>query len=186
MRDTKQEVLYFWFEETQPSQWFQRNDEFDKIVRERFDMTYAMARDGLCDDWAVDAHGALALCIVLDQFPRNMFRRTASSYATDEKALLIAKAALHKGFDQVLDPLKRRFLYLPFEHSENMADQDRSVQLFESMKDDDPVGYEYALAHREVIRKFGRFPMRNKALGRESTKEELAYIENNQKTGRDF
>jgi uncharacterized protein (DUF924 family) len=176
MRDTKQEVLRFWFEETAPAQWFQKNDVFDAEVRERFLVTYDMAAKDLCAEWSRDAQGVLALCIVLDQFPRNMFRGTPKAYATDEKALLISKAAINKGFDQLMTPVKRRFVYLPFEHSENLNDQKRSVQLFESMKDSDPLGYEYALKHYEVIEKFGRFPHRNAVLGRESTDEELQYL----------
>ena len=176
MRDTKQEILHFWFVETDPSLWFQKNEEFDTRIRERFKVTYDMAKDGLCNAWADDAEGALALCIVLDQFPRNMFRGTADMFATDEKALLCSKQAIHRGFDQVLTPEKRRFMYLPFEHSENMRDQNRAVELFEAMKDVDPLGYQYALRHKEVIEKFGRFPHRNKALGRENTPEEEEYL----------
>ncbi len=176
MRDTKQEVLKFWFEETAPAQWFQKNDTFDDEVRERFHVTYDMAAKDLCAEWARDADGVLSLCLVLDQFPRNMFRGTPKSYATDEKALLIAKAAISRGLDQILSPLKRRFVYLPFEHSENLNDQKRSVKLFESMKEADPLGYEYALKHYEVIEKFGRFPHRNAVLGRDSTAEELKYL----------
>jgi uncharacterized protein (DUF924 family) len=176
MRDTKQEVLKFWFEETAPAQWFQKNDTFDDEVRERFHVTYDMAAKDLCAEWARDADGVLALCLVLDQFPRNMFRGSPKSYSTDEKALLIAKAAVNRGLDQILSPVKRRFVYLPFEHSENLNDQKRSVKLFESMKEADPLGYEYALKHYEVIEKFGRFPHRNVILGRESTSEELKYL----------
>lgn len=176
MRDTKQEIIHFWFEETEPQLWFQKNDDFDAMIRERFEVTYEMARDGLCNPWSDDAEGALALCIVLDQFPRNMFRGTAAAFATDEQALLVAKRAISKGFDQVLTPMKRRFLYLPFEHSENLTDQKRSVELFEAMKEDDPLGYEYAVRHLEVIEQFGRFPHRNRALGRENTPEEEVYL----------
>lgn len=176
MRDTKREVLAFWFEETAPAQWFQRNTAFDREIRERFLMTYDMAADGLCRDWSREPDGALALCIVLDQFPRNMFRNDARAFATDADALCVAREALHKGFDLILSPVKRRFLYLPFEHSEDRADQERSVQLFGAMKADDPVAYEYALRHREVIERFGRFPHRNAVLGRESTPEEEEYL----------
>ncbi len=176
MRDTKQEVLRFWFEESQPQQWFQTNESFDREIRERFFTTYEMATDDLCRAWARDAEGSLALCIVLDQFPRNMFRNSPMAYASDHKALLVAKEAIHKGFDQILTPVKRRFLYLPFEHSEELQDQVRSVKLFESMKKDDPIGYEYALRHKEIIERFGRFPHRNVDLGRTSTPEELTYL----------
>lgn len=176
MRDTKLEVLKFWFEETIPAQWFQKNDAFDTEVRERFLVTYDMAAKDLCTDWGRDADGSLALCIVLDQFPRNMFRGTPKAFETDAKALLVARAAIQKGFDLLHSPIKRRFLYLPFEHSEVLADQKRSVDLFKGMKDTDPLGYEYALKHYEVIEKFGRFPHRNTILGRESTEEELKYL----------
>ncbi len=176
MRDTKQEVLNFWFEETKPQQWFQKSEAFDKHIKDRFETAYKMATEDLCTDWAKDAHGALALIIVLDQFPRNMFRDTPLAFATDHKALLIAKEAVHKGFDQILEPMKRRFIYLPFEHSENIEDQRQSVDFFKSMKEEDPVGYDYAVKHMEVIEKFGRFPHRNKILGRRSTQEEIEFL----------
>ncbi len=176
MRDTKNEVLRFWFEETKPAQWFQKNTAFDADIAERFMLTYDMAKKDLCASWAKDADGALALCIVLDQFPRNMFRDTAKSFESDAKILLIAKDAVNKGFDQILSPLKRRFIYMPFMHSEDVFEQKRSVKLFASMKDDDPLSYDYALKHLEVIEKFGRFPHRNKILGRQSSDEELKYL----------
>lgn len=176
MRDSRQDILHFWFEETDPVQWFQVSEAFDDLVRERFKVIYDMARDGLCDSWQQDAAGALALCIVLDQFPRNMFRGTPQAFATDAQALKIARTAIDKGFDQLMPPEKRRFMYLPYEHSENMDDQKKSVALFEAMKEKDPVGYDYALRHLEVIEKFGRFPHRNAILGRENTPEEDEYL----------
>src|SRR5690606_35231277 len=115
-------------------------------------------------------------CVVLDQFPRNMFRGSAKSFATDGKALLIAKQTVSKGFDLLVPPEKRRFIYLPYEHSEAMNDQKKSVELFARLKAEDPIGYEYALRHHEVIEKFGRFPHRNAVLGRESTPEEEEYL----------
>jgi uncharacterized protein (DUF924 family) len=177
MRDTKQDILHFWFEETQPAQWFQKNDDFDRIIRDRFLVTVNMARDGLCDHWWDHAEGALALCIALDQFPRNIFRDSEQAFASDEKALSVAKRALLRGFDEMLNPLRRRFLYLPFEHSENLEDQKRSVALFATMQGDDPIGYEYALRHLDVIERFGRFPHRNVVLGRASTPEEILYLQ---------
>ncbi len=176
MRDTKQEILKFWFEETAPQQWFQKNESFDTEITERFHITYDMARKDLCADWTRDADGVLALCLVLDQFPRNMFRGSPKSYESDSKIVLIVKEALHKGFDQVLTPVKRRFIYMPFMHSEDLNEQKRSVSLFEAMKDDDPLSYEYALKHMDVIEKFGRFPHRNDVLGRESSEEEMDYL----------
>jgi uncharacterized protein (DUF924 family) len=176
MRDTKEEILSFWFEETRPSQWFQKNEEFDGQIRDRFHVSYKMARDGLCDSWNIDAQGCLALCILLDQFPRNMFRDSKQAFETDGKALLVAKHAIAKGYDQLLPPVKRRFIYLPFEHSESLNDQKRCVELFESIKDEDPLGYDYAVKHLEVIERFGRFPHRNKVLGRKNTPEEQEYL----------
>lgn len=176
MRDTKQEILHFWFDETRPAQWFQKSDEFDALIRERFMVTYDMARDGLCDGWNRDAKGCLALCVLLDQFPRNMFRGAPSAFATDVKALLIAKHAVAQGFDQILPVIERRFIYLPYEHSEDLADQKKSVALFEKIQKEDPLGYDYALRHYEVIEKFGRFPHRNAVLGRASTPAEQEYL----------
>jgi uncharacterized protein (DUF924 family) len=176
MRDTKQEILHFWFVEAQPAQWFQINPDFDQMIRDRFLATCEMASDGVCDRWAEDAEGALALCIVLDQFPRNLFRGDARAFATDDKARRVASLAIRNGFDQVLAPLRRRFLYLPFEHSEDPEHQARSVSLFASMREDDPMGYEYALRHQDIITRFGRFPHRNSVLGRESTEDEMAYL----------
>lgn len=178
MHNSKHDILDFWFNETLPQQWFQVSEEFDALIRERYGILYHNAASGMIDDWQTDSDGALALCIILDQFPRNMFRGRPEAFATDKKALLVAKQAIHKGFDIILTPLKRRFIYLPFEHSENLNDQRRSVQLFETMKNDDPVGYEHALKHLQVIERFGRFPGRNAALSRSSTEEELEYLKN--------
>lgn len=176
MRDTKQEIIRFWFEETRPEQWFQVTESFDNLIRERFAATCDMAGEGLCDSWSADAEGCLALVIVLDQFPRHIFRDRPEAFATDRKALLIAKHAISKSFDQLLDPVKRGFLYLPFQHSEDLHEQNRSVELYGAMKEENRTGYEYAVRHQEVIEKFGRFPHRNYILGRESTPEEEEYL----------
>jgi uncharacterized protein (DUF924 family) len=176
MRDIKAEVLDFWFVETQPQQWFQKNELFDTLIRERFLMTYNMAKQGICDNWAQDPSGAVALTVVLDQFPRNMFRNSPQAFETDEKALLNAKAVLAKGFDKLVPLAQRRFLYTPFMHSENLSDQTNSLRLFEAMKADDPMSYDYAVRHYDIIKKYGRFPHRNKILGRDNTEEEDAYL----------
>lgn len=176
MKDFQKDILDFWFVETKAPQWFQVNDDFDQAVIERFSEPYDMGARGEFDDWQNNADGALALCILLDQMPRNMFRGTPKAFATDKRALVIAKYALSKGLDQVLSQQKRRFVYLPFEHSENINDQKRCVELFEKMKDDDPLGYDYALRHLRVIEKFNRFPHRNKILGRDNTPEEEEYL----------
>lgn len=176
MKDTKGEILSFWFGEVTPAQWFQSNPDFDAEVRRRFARDHRMALDGIYDGWMEDVDGALALTILFDQFPRNMYRGQAAAYGTDPQARDVASHALDKRFDVLVPPLKRRFFYLPFEHSEDMADQDRSVALFAAMKDADPVAYDYALRHREVISRFGRFPHRNLAMGRTSSADELTYL----------
>jgi len=179
MRDTKTEILHFWFTETEPQQWFQVSSAFDSQVRERFMVVYNMAREGLCDGWKTEPEGCLALCLVFDQFPHHIFRGKREAFDMADKSLSVAKYAVAKGFDQALPPLKRRFVYLPYEHSERLTDQDECVALFRAMKDDDPQGYEYALRHRDVIEKFGRFPHQNELLGRESTPVEEVFLADN-------
>ncbi len=176
MRDIKQEILHFWFDETPPALWFQKNDDFDNQIRDRFSSAYKLATEGLCDSWRDTAEGCLALCIVLDQFPRNMFRGLPAAFATDAKALGIAKFAVARGFDQTLSVTRRRFLYLPFEHSEELSDQEHALTLFKSTQEDDPLGYDYAVRHHEVISRYGRFPHRNAILGRKNTPEEDEYL----------
>jgi uncharacterized protein (DUF924 family) len=176
MRDLQKDILDFWFIETAPSQYFQTSEDFDHLIHQRFGHSYEWAKDGLYDSWMRTEDGCLTLCILLDQFPRNMFRGKAQAYDTDLKARFVAHHALKRGYDQLFIPLKRRFLYLPFEHSEVMDDQKLSVSLFESMKEDDPTGYDYALRHYKVIETFGRFPHRNVILGRQSTADEEQYL----------
>lgn len=176
MKDWQADILQFWFLDTAPSTWFHVNADFDASVRTRFHKAYDMGRQGLFDAWQNNADGALALIVLLDQFPRNMFRGTPAAFATDAQALVIARQAVKAGLDQVHPPIRRRFMYLPFEHSENLMDQDQSVTLFEKMQFDDPLGYEYALRHRHVIKTFGRFPHRNAILGRHSTPAEIAFL----------
>ncbi|MCF8496061.1 MAG: DUF924 domain-containing protein [Alphaproteobacteria bacterium] len=176
MRDTRHEILHFWFIETDPILWFQNSPAFDGRVREQFSVIYDMAKDGLCNPWKNDADGALALCLVLDQFPRRIYRGAAAAYATDEAALLVAKEAVHRGFDQILPHEQRFFLYLPFEHSENMADQKRNLELFKSMEAANPLAYRTAQRHFRTFERFGRFPERNEALGRPSTEEEKRWL----------
>lgn len=177
MKDSVQEILSFWFAETAPVQWFQTNDVFDSMVRDRFLPLYDIALKGLCDSWAKEVDGALALVLLFDQFPRNMFRGKPESFATDARALSVAEQAIERGFDVILPPVRRRFMYLPFEHSENIAHQNRSVQLFLSMKDQDPLGHEYAIRHQKIIEKYGRFPHRNEILGRANTGSETEFLE---------
>ena len=176
MKDFQKDVLNFWFDETKPSQWFEVNPAFDGKILERFLEPYTIAASGGLLDWTQSADGVLAYCILLDQMPRNMFRGTPKAFATDAQALKAAKQAVSKGLDKNIEVQKRRFVYLPFEHSEDINDQHRSVALFDAMKEDDATGYEYAVKHLEVIDQYGRFPHRNKILGRMNTPEEEKYL----------
>ena len=182
-----QDILDFWFEEVDRSLWFHMKDgSFDVLVKDRYLERYEQARDGTFDHWASEPEGVLALCLLLDQFPRNIFRGKAEAFATDAKILEIVKEAIDKGFDQELEPIKRRFLYLPFEHSEELENQKRSVELFASMKEIDPEGYDYALRHFDIIERFGHFPQRNVALGRDMSNEEQEYLEELAQAGRNY
>lgn len=167
-------VTRFW-REAGYEKWFNGGDAFDAQCREQFaDMHHAAARREL-EHWIESAEGALALLILLDQIPRNIYRGSGHAFATDPLARHYAQCALEAGFDQQLEPAMRAFVYLPFEHSEEMPDQDQSVQLFERLGE--PVTLEYAVAHRDVISRFGRFPHRNRALGRQNTPQEQAYLD---------
>ena len=167
------EVVTFW-REAGPDRWFARDDAFDARFRERFlDAHFAAARREL-EHWMDGAGGALALVLLLDQFPRNCFRRSGHAYATDPLARHYAERAVEAGLDARVDPALRVFMYLPFEHSEDSADQARSIELMRLVD----AGYmQYAVAHRDVIARFGRFPHRNRELGRESTPEEQAWLD---------
>jgi uncharacterized protein (DUF924 family) len=175
-------VLEFWFgppgmPDALQERWFKRDPAFDAAIRGRFGGAVEWALGPLRVE-AADPRGALALVILLDQFPRNLFRGTARAFAGDARARRIASRAIAAGWDQALAPVERMFLYLPFEHSEAATDQERSVTLFTALPaaswHAECLGY--AEAHRDVIRRFGRFPHRNQALGRASTEEELAYL----------
>ncbi|WP_333794023.1 DUF924 family protein [Hyphomicrobium sp.] len=166
-------VIAFW-REAGPERWFVKDDIFDKRFRSHCSALYEKAARGELDSWLADPEGALALILLLDQFPRNCFRGTPRMFATDAAALAAASAAVAAGHDRAIDPSLRLFLYLPFEHSESLADQDRSVALIT------PLGEEllaYAEDHRAIIRRFGRFPHRNAILGRETTPEEQRFLD---------
>jgi uncharacterized protein (DUF924 family) len=168
------DVLDFWFAGDATrfrSAWFEKDPTFDATCA-RFADALRAARNGAFDRWADTARGALALIILLDS--RNLFRGSPESFAADRQARALARAAVTRGFDQSLHPVERCFIYLPFQHSEDLADQDEAVRLTESLRlalGDETV--EYAYRHRDMIRRFGRFPHRNAVLGRESTPEEL-------------
>ncbi len=160
--------------------WFEKNDDFDAAIRENFMADYQAAEAGQLDPMQRTARGALALVILLDQFPRNMFRGDPRAFATDAQAREVAGAAIACGFDKALTPVERRFFYLPFEHGENLADQARCAQYMREHLPPDAerdASIEYARHHRVIIERFGRFPHRNAALGRTSTPEEIAFLD---------
>jgi uncharacterized protein (DUF924 family) len=172
------DVVAFWLE-AGPRKWFAKDDAFDNSIRQRFEALHRRASTGALADWAETAEGALALLILLDQFPRNLYRSSAHAFATDPLAYAIARRAIERGFDQKSAPELRPFFYLPFEHSERIEDQDRSVELCAALKDavGDKSTYDWAVIHRDIIRRFGRFPHRNGALGRVTTPEEQAFLD---------
>lgn len=171
---TAAEVLDFWFSPEMEPNWFAKSDETDARIREQFADTHRAAHRGDLDDWADTPDGALALVIVLDQFPRNIFRGSGRAFDSDERALRHARAAVDAGFDQQIDARRRVFLYLPFEHSEDLSDQARSVELFEALGNADYL--DYAVRHREIIERFGRFPHRNAVLDRPDTPDEAEFL----------
>lgn len=168
------DVLDFWWQ-AGPSKWFAKDDKFDKRCEETFLPLIKAAKTGDLDHWMQSADGALALLILLDQLSRNVFRGSPEAFAADAKAVAIAEEALNRGYDRAYPKEARGFFYLPFEHSENMTHQERAVDLSKATGDKEL--YHYALIHMDVIRRFGRFPHRNKVLGRQSTPEEIAFLE---------
>ena len=169
------EVLRFWLEETAPERWFQKDTAFDEHVRARFCKTHATVAS-LCHEVCLtDPYTALAAVIVLDQFSRNMFRGTPRAFASDANALRLAEAAIARGFDARVPNQARLFFYLPFEHAEDAVAQTRCVALMATLSD--PERLKWAAAHQRIIERFGRFPHRNAVLGRHSTAQELAFLE---------
>jgi uncharacterized protein (DUF924 family) len=179
-----QEIRDFWFGSgaiygTSRKQWFQKDPAFDDEVRARFIDVYERAAEGHLEDWHGHAHDCLALIIVLDQFPRNMFRGSGRAFAADHLARRATEHALALGFDRLLRPVERMFIYLPLEHSELLADQERCVALMQTLA---PFAetrelHVWAEKHRRIIERFGRFPHRNAALGRASTADEIAFLQ---------
>ena len=177
MAVTINDVLKFWFEESEHKHWFAKDPAFDQTIRERFGEAVELAGQGELDIWLDSAEGCLALCILLDQFTRNIFRDTPKAFAFDEKARVVARHAFNKGFDMdaSITPDKRRFLYLPYEHHEDIDDQNLCVKLAKERVGLD--GFlDFALRHQIIIERFGRFPHRNAILGRESTEEEIEFL----------
>jgi uncharacterized protein (DUF924 family) len=169
-----EEIFLFW-KDAGPDKWFSSDLAFDAEVRARFIETYEAGMRGELDGWERSTYGTFALVILLDQFPRNMFRGTPQAFATDEKAKQIAERAIAAGRDQAVDPEVHTFFYLPYMHSELLADQERCVALM--AKSGKQENIKYAEIHRDAIARFGRFPHRNEILGRKSTPEEIAYLQ---------
>ncbi|CAN7504433.1 DUF924 domain-containing protein [Variovorax sp. LjRoot84] len=170
---TAHDVATFWTE-AGPKRWFAKDEAFDAEFKSRFEAAHHAAAIGALDAWAADAEGALALMVLLDQFPRNAWRNSAHMFATDGKARAIAGTAIEAGLDRQVEAALRPFFYLPFMHSESLQDQERSVELNAAL---DANTQRYAVLHRDIIARFGHFPHRNKALGRETTPEEQAFLD---------
>ena len=167
-----QAVLEFWFRgEEERKEWFTKSDAFDEEIRARFLPLHEEAARGELARWKDSPRDCLALIVVLDQFPRNMFRGSPRAFSTDALALEAAKHAVAVGFDKTLNAAERSFVYLPFEHSESLADQETALKLFEGH-----ANYEWAHKHWEIVRRFGRFPHRNAVLGRQSTPAEIEFL----------
>ena len=183
------EILRFWFGDPEDPKgeygqqrkvWFKKDPAFDDAIRRQFLGDVERALSGELDGWRQQPRSCLALVLLLDQFPRNLFRGEAKSFAGDRAALATAYFALDRGYDQQVLPVERMFFYLPLEHSENLADQERSVELTRSLHAADPnfeSTLDYALRHRDVIQRFGRFPHRNESLGRKTTLKEAAFLQ---------
>jgi len=186
-------ILDFWFgtagddavvAKDQAALWWSKNETHDDEIRRRFEDDVRAAAHGELDPWAATARGRLALIILLDQFPRNIYRETAQAFAYDERALVLTLEGLERGTDRELRPIERVFFYLPLEHSESLAHQERSVECFGALLASVPAEREntfkeymdFAIRHRDIIARFGRFPHRNEILERASTAEELAFL----------
>ena len=173
------DVLDFWLKETPSEKWFATDPALDAQIRARFEETWRLGCAGKLEDWENEPNGALALIVLFDQFPRNMFRGTAEAFASDSLAREIAKRAIADKRDLEVPASFRSFFYLPLTHSENIADQDACVQLTKERLGEDHFTYPYTLLHKAAVERFGRFPARNKALGRTNTAEEQEFLNHN-------
>ena len=194
MEQVKDELLNFWFgddtddavvAECKAELWWGHRAETDELLQARFGAAASAAAADVLDHWTGSPRGRLALILLLDQLPRAIHRATPAAFAQDAKARAVAEQGLESGADRLLRPIERLFFYLPFEHSEDLADQDRSVELYRELVTSVPTAHreafagfiDYAVRHRDVIKQFGRFPHRNLILGRESTPEERTFLE---------
>ena len=168
------DIVEFWYSDRVKKQWFSATQQLDKEILDNYQSLWVEASSGNLDHWLNSPKGCLALAIILDQFPLNMFRGKPEGFKTEQQAVSVAKLAVEKGLDQKLGKEKRAFLYMPLMHSENLADQDLSVKLFR--KSGLANNAKFAEHHREIVRRFGRFPHRNRILGRTSTQTEEEYL----------
>ena len=175
------EILDFWFGPpplAERAEWFRKDERFDDAIRTRFGEAVGIALAGGFGEWCATPRGALARILLLDQFTRNIFRDTPQAFAGDERALATAQDAVARGFDRAMEPLERWFCYLPYEHSEDLAVQERSLELFAALAEDtgNRAPFEWAEKHAVIVRRFGRYPHRNSILGRPSTPEEIEFL----------
>lgn len=169
---TPEDIVRFW-RDAGPQRWFKKDAAFDAEFKARFEAAHHAAATGALDGWTASAEGALALLVLLDQLPRNAWRGSGHMFATDGKALAVARGAIEAGFDQQVDATLRAFVYMPFMHSESLADQERCVALCADLPDN----LRFAILHRDIVQRFGRFPHRNVALGRTTTPEEQRFLD---------
>lgn len=176
MNAEPRDIISFWRDEVGPERWFKSEAALDAEIAKRFRGRWQEARDGKLQAWEASVEGALALLLLLDQFPRNIFRAKPEAFSTDAAARGVAERALKRGYDLMMPASLRAFFYLPFMHSETMDDQNRSVSLIAGRLGTAAMNYPFALAHRDEIARFGRFPHRNAALGRRSTAAERDFL----------
>ena len=169
-----EEVLFFWFEQNGPEQWWTRDEKFDEVIRSRFGALHDRAAQGELYAWRDTTEGRLAEIVVLDQFSRNLYRDDPRAFAADGMALALAQEAVRIGADQAVPPARRPFFYMPYQHSESVRIHEIAVRLFESL--DDPESLDFERRHKAIIDRFGRYPHRNRVLGRASTEEEIAFL----------
>jgi len=178
LSESPQSIVEFWFSDAVRPMWFNSTTEFDNQLRDRFETVWQHAAAGKLDNWVETPEGALALVIILDQFPLNIYRGDAMCFATEAKSREIAALAIESNLDADLTDDQKAFLYMPLMHSESMTDQDKAVALYEAA--DLAGNLKFAQHHRDIVRRFGRFPHRNKILGRQSTEAELVYLDSDE------
>ncbi|MFW2374131.1 MAG: DUF924 family protein [Gammaproteobacteria bacterium] len=168
------EIIDYWYSDNMSRHWFNSTDVIDEQIRNRYEVLWQSARDGRLNHWMESAQGCLALIIILDQLPLNMFRGQAESFSTEQQAIIVARYAIDKGFDKSIPKQQLAFLYMPLMHSENIQDQNLSVSCFETAGLDENA--KFARHHRDIVIRFGRFPHRNAILNRDSSEQERVYL----------